>query len=192
MNPKTYPTSGTPIRKYIEIHETWPAEGSDFDPKGELNSDTQAPVTFSKKNLKKLKKIIQRFRYLKLNCRRRWHRHWRRASSFYLLQTTVRVSFSSPAQDSKLIPFWAPFFDNFFAKNCSWQKICKFLKAVRGIKNEPPLASYTARAFTTNHWHIKPGRFETIISLGKFTFLYLNILLLKKNWNTNHCLRSKL
>ena len=54
MDLKRCPNSGTLLRKYIKIHQMWLKmvllTGPIFDPKGELNSDTQASVTFSKKS----------------------------------------------------------------------------------------------------------------------------------------------
>ena len=54
MNLKRCPNSGTLLRKYIKIHQMWLKmvllTGPISDPKGELNSDTQASVTFSKKS----------------------------------------------------------------------------------------------------------------------------------------------
>ena len=42
------------------VTKNGPAEGSDFDPESETNSDTQASVTFSKKKYLKIEKIIRR------------------------------------------------------------------------------------------------------------------------------------
>ena len=165
MDPKTCPNSGKPLRKYIEIHETWLKmvllRGPILTPRANPILTLKRPSPFQKKifkNRKNNSKDCDIWNFIAAVIDTDTNARYR--TFIFFSQTTVRVSFSSPPAGLKIDTFGGPFFDKFLAKNCLWRKIGAVLNALRGTKNEPPLEPYTAHAFTTNHWHTKPGRFE--------------------------------
>ena len=102
------------------VTKNGPAEGSDFDPESEPNSDTQASVTFSKKKSLKIEKIIRRIAIFEISLPPSLTQTLTQGIEllFFFSQTTVRVSFSSPPAGLKIDTFGGPFFDKFLAKNC--------------------------------------------------------------------------
>ena len=143
MNLKPGPNSGTPLRKYIEIQQMWlkmvPLTGSRFDPKGELNSDTQAPVTFLKntffKNQKNHSKDCNIWNFIAAvvgtdTGARHWalippHRHpW--GSHFLARQ-----------QNWKLTPFWVNFLIILLPGTVRDKKLLEFWTRRKEPKTDP-------------------------------------------------------